>query len=164
MNKAKYILPAAAVLALLAPAAVSAQQIIAYHDPFDAFFDTMNPAPRRFAGNEFMGPKMNVADMKDKIEIKAELPGMSEKDVTLSIDDSVLTLSGQRKEEASEENADYYLKEMSSGSFSRSVKLPKNIDESKIEAVFKDGILTISIPKTEAKADDMKKIPIKKAE
>ncbi|HCU58408.1 MAG TPA: hypothetical protein DIC64_00310 [Alphaproteobacteria bacterium] len=102
--------------------------------------------------------------MPDKIEVKAELPGMDEEKIDLSLEDGVLTLSGQRQEEISEENKNYYLKETSNGAFKRSVRLPKNIDESKIDAVFKNGILTITIPKTEAKAETLKKIPIKKAQ
>ena len=106
-------------------------------------------------------PKMDVADLKDKIEVKAELPGMEEKDINLSLDDGILTLSGTRQKEVEEQSKDYYVKEMSSGSFSRSVRLPKNIDESKIDAIFKNGILTVSIPKTATQEETVKKIQIK---
>ena len=84
-----------------------------------------------------------------------------EKDINLSIEDGILTLSGTRQKEVEEQGKDYYVKEMSSGSFSRSVRLPKNIDESKIDAVFKNGILTITVPKTAAKEETSKKIKIK---
>ena len=143
---------------------ISNAQVIRYQDPFDTFFDTLMITPQKFESEHFVAPKMDVADLPDKIEVKAELPGMDEEKIDLSLEDGVLTLSGQRQEEISEENKNYYLKETSNGAFKRSVRLPKNIDESKIDAVFKNGILTITIPKTEAKAETLKKIPIKKAQ
>ena len=110
---------------------------------------------------EFAGPKMDVADLKDKIEVKVELPGQDKDAVTLTCENGILTLSGNRKQETEETSKDYYLKEISSGSFSRSIRLPKNIDESKIEAEFKNGVLTVIIPKTDEKKGAVKKIPIK---
>ena len=104
---------------------------------------------------------MDVADLKDKIEVKVELPGMDEKDINLSLENGILTLSGERTQEKEEQNKDYYIKETSSGSFSRSVRLPKNIDESKIDAVFKKGLLIINVPKTDMIENTVKKIPIK---
>ena len=158
----KYILPVFAVMLLLSTPAQA--ETISYHDPFNSLFDAMIFAPQRIDSRTFSTPRMNVADLTDKIEITAELPGISEKDVNLTIEDGILTLSGERNEEKEEQAKDYYLKEFSSGSFSRSIRLPKNIDESKTEAVFKNGILTITIPKIEAKDEVVKKIPIKTAE
>ena len=151
----KIILPLVAAT-VLGAYPVSAQTINTY-DPFNNLWN------QPFLGLSHVQtePKMDVADLKDKIEVKAELPGMEEKDINLSIEDGILTLSGTRQKEVEEQGKDYYVKEMSSGSFSRSVRLPKNIDESKIDAVFKNGILTISVPKTAAPAETAKKIQIK---
>ena len=154
----KLILPALTAVSVLVSGTATAQ----YHDPF---FDSMLFAPHKIETAQFsVEPRMNVADLKDKIEIKAELAGLNENDINLTCKNGILTLSGERKQEVEEQNTDYYLKEMSAGAFSRSIRLPENIDESKIEAVFKNGVLTITIPKTEKTTEDIKKIPIKKAE
>lgn len=140
-------------------------QMAIYHDPFNTYFDSMFIHPQKFETKHFIEPRMDMADLKDKIEIKAELPGMDENNVKLSVENNVLTLSGERKQETEEENNGYYFKETSSGSFSRSIRLPKNIDDTKIDAVFKKGVLTISIPKKEVKEEDnIKTIPIKSEE
>ena len=156
----KQILPMLATAALLAAAPAQAQMMPQHH-PFDTFFDTMVFNPPHFEMRSNMEPRMDIADLNDKIEVKAELPGIDEKDINLSVEDGILTLSGERKTEVTEQDKNYYLHETSSGSFSRSVRLPKNIDESKISATFQKGILTVIIPKTEVKEDTTKKIPIK---
>ena len=155
----KIMLPMLAAATMLASMPAQAQVI--YPDPF---FDSMFFRPQKFETQHFVEPRMDVANLKDKIEIKAELPGLDENDVTLTCENGILTLSGTRKQETEEQSKDYYLKETSSGSFSRSIRLPKNVDESKIDAIFKKGILTITIPKTEVKEETAKKIPIKKGE
>ena len=158
MKKFLLSLPVVAVLMTAAPADAQAVRI---RDPFNSFFDAMMFSPQPFEMPQFAGPKMDVADLKDKIEVKAELPGMEKDEVTLTCENGILTLSGKRKQETEEKSKDYYMKEISSGSFSRSVRLPENIDESKIEAEFKNGVLTVIIPKTEIKKDPVKTIPIK---
>lgn len=155
----KFLLPMVAGALLMSQPSFA--QSIEYSDPFDRFFDTMLFNPKRIDDRIVSGPRMDVADMGDKIEIKAELPGMDEKDVKLTYADDVLTLSGERQQTVEENSKGYYLKEISSGSFSRSIRLPKNLDISKIDAVFKKGVLTIVIPKVEAKNDNVKTIPIK---
>ncbi|MEE6207470.1 MAG: Hsp20/alpha crystallin family protein [Alphaproteobacteria bacterium] len=158
----KNILPVLAA-ALLNSTPADAQMAV-YHDPFNTYFDSMFINPQKFETKHFMEPRMDMVDLKDKIVINAELPGMDENNVKLSVENNVLTLSGERKQETEEENNGYYFKETSSGSFSRSIRLPKNIDDTKIDAVFKKGILTISIPKKEIKEDKIKTIPIKSEE
>jgi len=124
---------------------------------FDAF---INP----FEGSEMrstLSPRLDVAETKNKYEIKAELPGLDEKDINLSYDDGLLTISGEKKSENEEKEKGYYLKECSYGSFSRSVRLPDNISEDKIEAKFKKGVLTIDVPKKELTPSKTRKITIK---
>ena len=123
---------------------------------FDAF---MNP----MESNNFyhvMSPKLDIAETKDKYQIKAELPGMDENDINLSVDNGFLTISGEKKSENEEKNKGYYLKECSYGTFSRSVKLPENVFDDKIEAKFKRGVLTIDMPKKEQIAAKTRKIAI----
>lgn len=159
----KYLLPMITAAAVLS-ATPSKAQLTDYNDPFNGIFNTMMFSPHNFEIRPFSGPKMDIVDLKDKIEVKAELPGLSADDVKLTCEDGLLTISGDKKTEVEEQNKDYYLKETSSGAFSRSVRLPKNIDESKIDASFKNGVLTISIPKTEEKEDTSRNIPIKTEE
>ncbi len=123
---------------------------------FDAF---MSP----FSGEEMkssLSPKLDIAELKDKFEIKAELPGIDEKDINLSVDDGILTISGEKKAENEEKNKGYYLKECSYGTFSRSIKLPDNIADEKISANFKKGVLIIDMPKKDPQMSKSRKIEI----
>ena len=159
----KSVLPMLIAAAVLSSAPAFAQ-MGGYRDPFNSFFDTMLFSPSRFEMQNISGPKMDVIDLGDKIEVKAELPGISENDVTLTLSDGILTLSGERKQEVEEQSKGYYLKEISSGSFSRSIRLPANIDEDKINATFKNGILIVTVPKIATAPENVKTIPINKTE
>ena len=123
---------------------------------FDAF---LSP----FDNSEFkntMTPKLDIEELQDKYEIKAELPGIDEKDINLSLDDGVLTISGEKKSETKDQHKGYYLKECSYGSFSRSVCLPENVADEKIAAQFNQGVLTIEVPKKEPTVAKARKIAI----
>ena len=159
----KYLLPVFAVSAVLS-ASVANAQFMDINSPFNDILNTMPFHSGYVRVQQVFAPRIDVAELKDKIEVKAELPGMTADDVKLTCETNILTLSGYKKSSVEEKSKDYYLKEISSGAFKRSVRLPKNIDESKIDAVFKNGILTISIPKTEEKEDILHKIPIKTEE
>ena len=124
---------------------------------FDAFINPFEGAEVRSA----LSPRLDVAETKNKFEIKAELPGIDEKDLNLSYEDGLLTISGEKKSENEEKEKGYYLKECSYGSFSRSVRLPENIAEDKIEARFKKGVLTIDVPKKAITPAKTRKITIK---
>lgn len=105
---------------------------------------------RSFFGNSFGYSQMNidVKDEKDKYVIEAELPGVKKEDINIDIDNGVLTLSTQSNEEKNEENDKYVYRERCYGSVSRSFALD-NIDDEKINATYKNGILTIDLPKKE---------------
>ncbi len=106
--------------------------------------------------------KFDVADSDDAIEISAELPGMDEKDVDLSLSNGVLTIKGEKKTETEEKKKDYYCRERRFGSFVRSFRVPDSVDEAKIKASFDKGVLEIALPKkSEAKAKT-KKISVSK--
>lgn len=107
-----------------------------------------------------VSPKLDIAELKDKYEIKAELPGMEEKDINLSVDDGLLTISGEKKTETEDKNKGYYLKECSYGTFSRSVRLPDNVADDKIAAKFVNGVLTIDMPKKAEAVAKSRKIAI----
>lgn len=156
----KILFPSLVGIALLS-AIPSYAQMPTYQDPFDTFFNNIVFQPQKLAMRPFAEPRMNMVDTGDRIEIKAELPGIDEKDIALTCENGILTLSGERKQETEENSQTYYMKEISSGSFSRSIRLPQNVDENKIEAQFKKGVLTITIPKIAIKEDTSRKIPIK---
>lgn len=94
-------------------------------------------------------PRVDIAETDAAYVIKAEIPGVRKEDVKITVDNGILTISGERKEEKEEKDKKFHRVERIYGSFSRSFTLPDNVDESKIDAEFKDGVLTLTIPKTE---------------
>jgi HSP20 family protein len=93
-------------------------------------------------------PAIDVFEKEDKFVVKAELPGMKEEDIDISVVGDTLTIKGERKAESEVEEEDYYYCERSYGSFSRSIAIPSNVDAKKIEANYNDGVLEVSLPKT----------------
>lgn len=121
-------------------------------NPMDNFFnDLFQPA---VCINEDMAatawnPAVDVYENKDEIIIKAELPGVEKKDIKVDVNAGILTLKGERNHEKEVKEEDYYRKESVYGKFERSFRLPGRTDSDKIKADFKDGILKVSVPKTE---------------
>ena len=104
-------------------------------------------------------PRVDIAETENGFEIRAELPGVSEDDVNVSVTDNLLTIKGEKQQEAETEGKNYHRVERRYGSFQRSFTLPRHIDSGGISAGFKDGVLTLEIPKAEvAKPTE---IPIK---
>ena len=110
-------------------------------------------------------PAVDVAEKDKQYEITAELPGMDQNNIEVSLSDGVLTIKGEKKEEKEEKKKDYYLSERRYGSFQRSFQVPEGADAEKVEANFKNGILTVILPKTATvqKEKEEKKIAIKAA-
>ncbi len=129
------------------------------HRRLDPFADL--PSLSRLRG-DLADVKFDVSDSEDAIEISAELPGIDEKDVDLSLSDGILTIKGEKKTESEEKKKDYYCRERQFGSFVRAFRVPDSVDEAKIKASFDNGVLEVSLPKRpEAKAK-AKKISISK--
>ncbi len=103
-------------------------------------------------------PAINISENEKEIKVKAELPGLEPKDVELTIQNNTLILKGEKKLEEEEKKDNFHRIECSYGSFYRSIPLPTEIDESKVSAKFKNGILEIRLPKKEEARG--KKIPI----
>lgn len=93
-------------------------------------------------------PTVDITENNEEFQIKAELPEVKKEDVRIRIEDGVLSISGERKQEKEEQNKKFHRVERSYGSFMRSFTLPTNIDETKIRADYKDGVLTLRIPKS----------------
>jgi HSP20 family protein len=108
-------------------------------------------------------PAVDVTDTEKAYEITAELPGLDEKNVEVKLSNGVLTIKGEKKEEKEEKKKDYYLSERRYGSFQRSFSVPDGVDADKITASFKNGVLTVTLPKTAEAKKSEKKIAINKA-
>ncbi len=94
-------------------------------------------------------PTVDISETENGYEIRAELPGVSENDVNVSVTDNVLTVKGEKRQEEETEGKDYHRVERRYGSFQRSFALPRHIETDAIKAGFKDGVLTLGIPKPE---------------
>lgn len=104
-------------------------------------------------------PSLDLAEADNALEVRMDIPGMEPKDIDIQVNANVLTVSGERKEEREEKGKTYHRVERRVGAFSRSVTLPCPVREDAVDAQYKNGILTIKLPKTEeAKA---RKITVK---
>src|SRR6516165_5009738 len=108
-------------------------------------------------------PAVDIVEKEKAYEITAELPGMDESNIDVKVSDGTLTIKGEKRDEKEEKKKDYYLSERRYGSFQRSFGVPDGVDADKIEANFKNGVLTVTLPKTEQAQTSEKKIAIKKA-
>lgn len=106
-------------------------------------------------------PSVNSREDEKAFYLEVDLPGVKKEDIELNIADGVLTIKGERKTQNEQEDKNYYKIESSYGKFQRSFTLPKDIDESKIEAEVKDGVLSLTIPKSVQDVQKIKKIAIK---
>jgi len=101
-------------------------------------------------------PMVDVSENGDHFTLHAEVPGMNKKDIKITLENDVLTISGQKDIKREDKNKTYHLLERSHGQFSRSFKMPAKVDASKIKAEFKDGVLDVTLPKVpEAKAREI---------
>src|SRR4051794_19069793 len=114
---------------------------------FSSFFDT--PGTTATTGPRRWIPAMDVIETDEHFVLRADLPGMTESDIDLSLEDHVLTVSGERKAEHEARGEGYYRVERASGSFSRSLTLPEGVDGDAIAATFDKGVLEVRIPKPE---------------
>ena len=94
-------------------------------------------------------PRTDVTEAKDTITITAELPGLEGKDVEVSLSGDMLTIKGEKKQEKEEKDEHYHMVERTYGAFSRGVRLPAPVAADQIQATFKNGVLTVTLPKTE---------------
>jgi HSP20 family protein len=119
--------------------------------------------PRPFGQAETLGwaPAVDVVDRKNEVVLRADLPGLTEKDVELTLQNGNLNIRGERKEEKEIKEENYYCSERWSGAFSRTLALPAGVEADKISATFKEGVLEVHLPKTQGA--EGKKIEIKAA-
>lgn len=147
-----------------------------YSDPFSAMRAEMDRVFDSFLGRGFgrtpalyrggedsLVPSIDVRETEKEFVIEAELPGIEEKDVSLTLTNGVLTLKGEKRSERDEEKDDYHLSERSYGSFQRSFEVSEAIDPEKVKASFDKGVLKVTLPKRPEAARAERKIAIGKS-
>jgi HSP20 family protein len=105
-------------------------------------------------------PRFEVSETDDEVRVKAEIPGMEEKDIEVVLDENVLTIRGEKKDEREQKRRNYVTSELSYGQFHRSIQLPAGIDRDNAKAKFKRGVLTLTLPKTEQARERRKRIEV----
>ena len=129
-----------------------------FYNDISPFFDKERLLLNREV--DFM-PKMDINETDKEVAVTVDVPGMEKKDLDISVEEGVLSIKGERKNETKkEENGNTYY-ERQHGKFERRVRLPENVDSDKIKADYKDGVLTLKAPKTEIEKPERKKIDIK---
>jgi HSP20 family protein len=138
--------------------------------PYDAEFAKMNQYFNSLIASHFDNaklsnfnyPRVDIKDAKDKYIVSFDLAGVPKENIKLSIDENnILTIKGKTEKKIENKEENYLKKEIFYGSFEKMIQLPENIDQNKLSTTFKDGILTISIPKVPEKKPKAKIIPIK---
>ena len=115
---------------------------------FDSFFRSGGPEETDLVASTW-SPAVDIVEQKDQYTVKVELPGVSKDDVKITMEDNVLTIRGEKKEEKETKEGSHHRIERSYGAFQRSFALPTTVKTDKIEASFKDGVLNVELPKSE---------------
>lgn len=131
----------------------------AFRRPFSLMSPSWWPRFRQTVTDELM-PSIDIFEEGDNVVLKAELPGMKKEDLDISMTDNTVSISGEKKKEEKVERKNYYREERSYGSFTRTFRLPTEVETDKAKASFKEGVLEIRIPKTEEAKKREKKIAI----
>jgi HSP20 family protein len=126
------------------------RELSSLQSDMNRLFNTMFEAPGGQGGQlRRWTPAMDLAETEDAFVLRADLPGVSQEDVSIELEDTVLTVTGERKADHDTKGEGFYRVERSFGAFSRSLTLPKGVDPEKIAASFTDGVLEVRIPKPE---------------
>lgn len=125
------------------------QDLFSIHNEMSRLFDNWHRPTRYRTEGENLDwmPVVDISEANEHVEIRAEIPGLSEKDVQVSVTDDVLTLKGEKTQVSDENDQKYHRVERSYGRFQRSFTLPANLNPEDIKAKFTNGVLTVSIPK-----------------
>lgn len=129
---------------------------------FEDFFG--NQLPAIWERGQMFVPQIDISETDAEVRIVAELPGLDEKDVEVTLGGDILTLKGEKKEEHTEESEDRYHSERSYGCFERAVRLPDGVDVDHANANFKNGVLKIAIPKKAESRAPRRKLELKSGE
>ena len=135
-------------------------QVDRFFDHLDSNFFKSSPFDFHSTFKQSYIPKVDVTETENEFLISAELPGMDDKDVDVTLDNGTLSLKGEKKIEKEDKQQEYYSAERSYGSFQRSFQIPETIDQNKIAASFIKGILAVKLPKVPEAKEEVKNIPI----
>lgn len=123
----------------------------------EPFFAKFRTGLKRFDESGVLHPSVDMFAKENEIVVKAEIPGVDKKDVSISLTDNTLTIKGESKKEKEVKEEDYYYSERSHGTFARMLSLPEKVVADKVTAEFKDGVLEVHLPKSpEAKPKEIK--------
>ena len=139
------------------PLSLLRQEMNSVFDNFLRGFE-VEPFAGRFGA---FSPNIDVKETDKEIKVSAELPGMNDKDIDVSLTKDALTIKGEKKEEKEDKGKNYYRMERSFGSFTRTVPLPAEVDTENAKADFVKGVLTVTLPKSPRAIKETKKISIK---
>lgn len=114
----------------------------------DVFRGSVVPSAGASEGGGMLMPHMDVSETDNEVHIRAELPGVTDQDVEVTLNDDVLTIRGEKKFERKDEKENYHFVERSYGTFQRSVRLPFGVEPDQVKANFEHGVLTVTLPKT----------------
>jgi HSP20 family protein len=130
---------------------------------FDDLFNELYSLPTSFLSKSGMdlSPRIDISETDNEYKIEAELPGINQKEIDVKIDNNILTIKGKKEDVKEEKEKNYHLRERYYGAFQRSISLPNNIEPEKIKASFENGVLNISVPKSDKRTP--KKIEISSA-
>jgi len=130
-------------------------------DVFDRFLGEFPgwKSERGFFSDAFL-PSVDVSETEKDVVVRVEAPGMEAKNFDLSLKDNVLLISGEKKEEIEKNEERYHMRESRYGGFRRSVCMPSEVDESNVDAVYEDGVLKVTLHKTEEAKEHVKKIEV----
>lgn len=126
----------------------------------DDLFHFHGFSPLKGIENPDFSPALDFVDKEKEYSVKLEVPGIEKDGIEIEIDEDVLIIKGEKKTETKEENDEIYVCERSYGAFRREIRLPHDCDKDKIDANYTNGVLSLTLPKTEIKEKDKKKITI----
>jgi len=119
-------------------------------DIFSRFFSADFGEPLGLLGPASFGPKVDLAESDHDVKVNMDLPGINPKELEINVHGNLLTVRGERKSDREEKGRDFHFVERQHGSFRRSIPLPTSVDEARVSANYKDGVLTITLPKDPA--------------
>ncbi len=125
---------------------------------FDRFFEDFE-LPNLFSEEMTFTPAFDVSETENELIVKGEVPGMDQKDIDINLSDGLLTITGEKKQEKEDKNENYHCVERHYGKFSRTMRVPFEVEADKVDATYKDGVLRVTLPKSEIAKP--KKIEIK---
>jgi len=132
---------------------VEDRPLVRLRDEMEHLFDRFWQEPwntglaEAFPAISSLGLRLNLAESENEVTVTAEVPGIDPKDVDISVSNNLLTIRGEKKQDKEEKKRNYHYIERSYGSFHRSIQLPSTVDSSKVDAKYKDGILTVTLRK-----------------